>query len=132
MGFSIYDVKLVETSSTVVPDTYTPPDHLVPMGGYNWVSMPLSILAASTDTVDILAQLWIYDVSMTSGTLLGSIVIPAGAGNGTVPTVELLAALPIPLNGPLLLQAQFSLVVHLLTPPATGKLVYLSATYGLL
>lgn len=101
----------------------------IPNTGYPVPARWDTILATSTDTVDKLL------VCSTAGGLpnaLGSVTIPAGAGNGTVPSVDVLAALlPAGVSG-IALPDYAQLVFNLAAAASSGKFVRVIALGGML
>ena len=84
--------------------------------------------AVSTDTVDQVLSLWLYDG--TNSILLKSVTIPAGAGTGAVPAVDLLGALSNQTPPSFYLAPTFRIQASLAAAPSTGKLVYLNSQSG--
>lgn len=56
-----------------------------------------AIVASSTDSVDRKLALYIFDGLFSM--LLGVVNVPAGAGNGTIPVVDVIAGLPAGIQG---------------------------------
>lgn len=86
MGLGIYD----EIIGMVQESTWGPANStgvVNATGLYTFTYRIDNISAVSSDTIDHLVQVW-----LASGWIC-TINVPAGAGNGTVPTVDLMAAI---------------------------------------
>jgi hypothetical protein len=83
--------------------------------------------ACSDDTVDHLVQLWY------STTLIGIVTVPAGAGQGTVPAVNLMNTVNAALGAPVIkLMAQKAIAVQLLVAMTAAKSMWVGAAGGIL
>ena len=86
-------------------------DHAFGLGSRDLLGAPTGraayvwgIIVTSTCAADHLLKL-VQVVNLQQNLLIATINIPAGAGNGTVPAVDLIAALPAVLQGGLLIGA---------------------------
>jgi len=81
--------------------------------------------AVSTDTVDVLVQIQI------GGQIVDTVKVPAGAGNGTVPAVDLMKALTLDLGlNHIVLPANGALQVLTVAAVSAGKTLTFLATGG--
>jgi hypothetical protein len=132
MSQGVYDVKLIDHNAGVATDAIDPANPLTALGGYSWPSGILGVIATSTDTVDAVAELWLCDATGSKYAMIGATIIPAGAGDGTVPAVDLLDNVPIPANGILVVAALWTVKLYLQAAPSSGKQIHYMGTYGLM
>jgi hypothetical protein len=89
-----------------------------------------SMLLTSDDTVDRVVAFWAGNFTAAS-TLLGCIIVPAGAGtNGVIQPVEAIAKL-FPTTLCFFATGVASLYLAPLTGPTAGKFIYLTSMGGL-
>lgn len=125
MGNSIYDERAVLNGRWSYADTYADAWALQSGANSNVPYRVDSIIACSTSIAAQILDVGIAFDGQTPGPLfrIGSALIPAGAGDGTVPVVDvLLAVLPPGVVG-LVLQAGQFIVSHLQATPGSGELV---------
>lgn len=131
MGYSPYEVKNVESGQEVIDDSYSPGAKLVVSTQADREALFLRLIATTTDTVPNVLELWESEVEYEQPVKLQSWTIPASAGNGTVPTVDLLAALkPYPLLN-LLLTRGWVYYLKLDAAPSTACALMISYAVGI-
>jgi hypothetical protein len=85
-----------------------------------------TFIATSTDTIDHLCQVWLNSV------LIDTINIPAGAGNGTVPPVNMMAKLLTDVGlDHIVLPITKTIQVGLTVGLQAGKVIYFFASGGI-
>lgn len=123
LGLQIFDEKRPRNASLTIEDTDSGDwQQLMAPDFGTWVRVD-GITITSTDTVARVVSFSLGQpvTGETSWGLIGSVSVPAGAGDGTVPPLDVLPLiLPAGLSG-IVLDGQYSLSVKMPTAPATGK-----------
>jgi hypothetical protein len=128
MSFGQFDERILTAYHADFDDSY-PLDTFEFISPGNFGSRLDVGFACNTDTVDHVLSAWQNGV--IDRYTLGSVVIPAGAGNGTIPAVDIVAAFGT-INQPCLVAAPGnSLYLVLEAAPSTGKLVTVNGWGGL-
>lgn len=118
MGFAVYDEHILQQPYSVLANadgTGIKTFYQAPTPG----ARVDSLWAVSDDTVDHTVNLVVQ--ANGDNIFLPDVLIPAGAGHGAVPAVELITASVSPLMGCILLFEQFQLAINLPVIVSSGK-----------
>jgi len=130
MGFSLFEIRTLTVSRVRIDDSQAALEFYAFSGSIPDVHCLVGLIATSDDTIDHVVQIWVSGASAATPNKLFSTIVPAGAGNGTVPPVDLLAGF-VPLPGGLFYatanQEFLDAIPVVMTP---GKMIYLTATVG--
>lgn len=131
MGFSIYDVTSLYLETGQYDDASPPNSKTVILAPQLQTKALLSILASNTGTTDVVLTVsQIYET--TPGILpLVAVTIPAGAGNGIIPAVDMLAGLAPNPAGVILAPPPWGFQISNNVAPSTGAVVYWTAIVGI-
>lgn len=125
MGNSSYDEKSILNGQRSFTDAYADQWYLV--GGPNsYVPYRVDLLIASSTSIAAqVLDVAFGDANDTPGPLLrvASVIIPAGAGDGTIPVVDVLVGILPVLAGGLPLASNQVLFLHLQATPGSGEIV---------
>lgn len=132
MGNAIYDEKAILNGGRSFTDAYA--DEWYQVGGPN-SNVPYRVdllIASSSSIADQVLDVGFADVNTTPGPLLrmASVIIPAGAGDGIVPAVDVLAGILPVVAGGLPLGATQVLILHLQATPGAGEMVLVTWSGG--
>jgi WD40 repeat protein len=131
MGFSTYDARSIIVALVDLDDTYTA-NVQYPFVSFNAMAgAVLTFIVSNTDSIDHVVTVWNTDSNPTEA-ILGSLTIAAGAGTGTVPSVNLLTCIPVPSGQPLLLIPDNSIKVSMPVKPSADKHVYFNMVVAMM
>lgn len=130
MGFTLYEERIPSVDMEPMDSAWG----LAPItvfGNSDRIIRLDSWIVTSDDTVDTVLQVW-GSYSAVPTCLLGSAIIPAGAGtDGVTPAVELTQAI-FPQSGTFIAYREFGLAIAPVAAISAGKHVYATTMGGII
>lgn len=131
MGFSVFDVRSLEGDFQEFLSSGTPGEVVASVCNPGREQCLMSCIVTSTDTVDRVLYLHTTGASYEDRGIIAGHLIPALAGQGVVPAVDLAAEIPATPAGLLLARQGFSFGWSVPVNPTSGKTIAVTSILGI-